>query len=477
MLLDYELIPHYIQTPDDEDEDDSSTLPPDTSTSSHPYPTDDLSNEDHAPFTNDMCHDPLIPSALDKDFGSAELGIANSNHASQELHPLEQLEGVDPSATPITLHIGTSRASQDIELGTQPWHSEDSSLQSQDPSSPSLPRKSEWRTSSDTGYKSQESYSQSQPKSQETFHHNGSTDGLNFSNHSSSIHQEHGDFPHHASPHHNQSQIEFRDTKSSIGDLRHTSSQDHHFLNSRKDDAHSSKTIIDPLQNIPPSSTSYGSRDDTTRFSHQMIDSYGSPARQPYYPHYPHGMGGAGPEYPPMGRGYDLHHSWGYGNFPPPHSEDGALYDRRFEHLKRRSLSMYSGDHGPFHGGPYPSTPPGPGGPPGIPVLPGPYGGYPAYADFYDPRSSGGRYPPGPPRSLDPHYLSSQQRIGRAYSHDRVDLIPPAGARTRPMMGPHGLEEETHNPPMDMFLSQPTTNFNYDQMGAYGGVPMITPPG
>ena len=468
VLLDFELIPHFIRDTTSnhiiaevEGEDEHIISAP------LPYTDNVLDDEDSAPFSSNI-HDSLLSSALPsigEDFDDSELRISVGNHASQELH---HLEGVDSAAMPVSIHMDPSGASQDIDIGNSTWHSQNSGSQSQDPS--------------DTGYgnsqvsysQSQPSYSQSQPKSQETpFPNSGGSDGLGFSNPSSSGMQDHKDFPpphthslprdqQEYTPHSESSRLEFGRSKGSPDSTTsgvHSSRGEHHYLTTRKDDNHHSKTGRDVLKTMPP----YGHRDNdfVSRHGYQSHDMY-----SPGQVHLRH-PSASGLDYSPMGQPYDhFHSSWGYGTYPLPSlDEGGSGYDkaRYYDHFKRRSLSMYS-DH--YHGGSHPYSNPPPGAPPGGHMI-GHFGGHPAYHEMYnDPRS--GRYGIRP---TDPHFQPT--RINHAYSHDRIDGAPP--------MGPGGMRSRPPfmgRPEEDMFLSQPTNSyFGYDQPGAGFGVTMMTPAG
>lgn len=475
MILDFELIPHYIRDTDDS----TSDLPSDATMTTLPtYSSSILGNEDHTSFSSGL-HDPMIDPTLpdsmivptlpniEEDFGHVEL-IAN--HQSQELH----LDDVDPSTTPTSLHLGVGGASQD-----QTWPSQNSG--SQDPSSPHLARKADWRTSSDTGYatsKSQESYTQSQPKSQEMFHPGSGPDGLAFSPTNNSSHvgpeglefsssnriasgSDHRDFTaHHHSPMDFDSRKGVRTTPTS-----HTSGE-LHYLGSRKEEVAKASS----LKSIPQG---YGHHDDpSSRFHHQNSQDTFSPNLPHPLPH-PAMMGGM--EYPP--RGFEPYHGYGYGGYPLPSlDEGGGTYEkqRHFDSYGKRQMFMY-GSPGEGHYHPAYGTPPL-GGLPGRHIM-GHYGGRMGYPDIYDPRA--GRYV----RSHDPHYPA---RLNRSYSHERMDVTPPSslpsgGPRSRPHPAtgghPLGMEEEFQSSPMDMFLSQPTTGYySYEQHPAgFGGVPMVGP--
>lgn len=466
MILDFEFIPHYIRDTDDS----TSDLPGNATMGTLPaYSSSVLSDGDHTPFSSGLHDSMLVPTLpnIEEDFGHSEL---NGDHQSQELH----LDDVDPTTTPTSLHIGVGGASQDIDMVNQTWHSQNSG--SQDPNSPHLPRKTDWRTSSDTGYatsKSQESYTQSQPKSQETFHHGGS-DGLAFSsaNHSGHTGPEGLDFsstnrngsgPDHEREYaHHHSPMDF-DSPKGIGatPTSRASTGEHHYLDSRKEGG----KVVSSLKTIPQQ---YSHHDDpASRFHRQNSQDTFSPSMPHPFPH-PAMMGGM--EYPP--RGYDPYHGYGY---PLPSlDEGGGAYDKQryFDHYnKRRPMSMY-GSTGDGHYHPaYGSTPT-------ARHMMGHYGGRPGYlGDFYDPRA--GRYV----RPHDPHYPA---RLNRSFSHERIDGTPPTSlpsslpgglprSRPHPAMGRPGMEEEFPGVQMEVFLSQPTTGyFSYEQHPpGYGGVPMM----
>lgn len=248
-------------------------------------PTDQASNYsnstlnydvNHTPYTSDLHHDPLATLlSINKDYGNTELGMINGRHASQEeLHRhLEVM--VDPT---VFIHIDASGdgASQDIDLSH--WgHSQNSSSQSQYPSS------------QDTGYASkfEDSYSQSQPKSQEMFRTSGDpADILNYS----PLVQEHREFPRHT-----RMDFDTEGLKIRLGGELAVPSEGHqsydHFLHNRKEDSQQLKRSHDPLKTTP---NSYGSHDDHYGCFGSLSSHDSFTPGQPYPPHHlatgPRGM-------------------------------------------------------------------------------------------------------------------------------------------------------------------------------------------
>ena len=530
VILDFEFIPHYIRDTTGPNPDLEEGIAYSSSIQNHTSYSSGL--QLHEPIMSSL---PNVEENFDRT-DHIELGIANGDHPSLQSGSLEHLDDVDPTATPTSLHMGVGGASQDIEMVTQRWDSQNSG--SPDPNSPHLVRKTDWRTSSDTGYatsKSQESYTQSQPKSQETFHHttseglaftttnhnarpsseglpfsptnhsgseglpfsptnHSSSEGLPFSstnhssseglpsfsstNHTASTH-EHGKFPSHRHTDHTPMDHTPMDRTS----MNHTPINHTPMDCAPMDFSGKSSSIADNRGHTPNDegvhvkeghikASSYGHHDD--RFHH------GSQDFSPNMPHPPHH-----PNMPPdfLGRSFDFYRHSGYGYPLPSLDEGGGGYDKRYyDHMKRRAMTMYgnTGEH--YHpGSQFGATPPG--GLPGRHMM-NHYGGRPGYPEFYDPRMPPGRFG----RPHDPHFTP---RLNRSYSHERMDGTPPSslpgGMRPHPHplmnreMGRGGMEEEFHSLPPEMFLSQPTTGYfnSYDQPpppapgGGYGGVPMV----
>ena len=494
------------------DEDPTSDLNSDLPPAEDPIPSytsGNLGNEDHAPYSGDL-HDPLLGSTLpniEEDYDSSGLGIANGDHQSHELHSLQHLD--DPTTTPTSLRMG--EASQDIDMVNATWHSQNSNSQS-----PHMSRKtSDWPTSLDTGYnsKSQDSYSQSQPKSQETFHHSGGPDALFVGGASSgeqhdvdgpSGHDHHndGEFPTH-SPHHHHHHRHTSSSGSSSSAHTHNSRlpphQQHpptHRSHSHSADFGSPKGMGEAPNHAPQQqqshhhgagggkggglkslTSSYGGGgpglDDSGRFRHSQ-DTY-SPVHPP--PGH-HGVGGL--EFSPLGRNYDAYHGYGYGGYPLPSLDEGggALYDKpggAYDHFKRRPMSMYNprgvGSDGMYHTPPYGTMPPSR-------HMMGHYPGRPGFPpDMYDMRHTLGRMGGRP---LDHTHYHQHSRLTHTLSHEKLDgsggsssLGGGARSRQHPLMG-RGSEEDFPGPAMDMFLSQPTTGyFNYEQPPAGYGMHMM----
>lgn len=495
-----------FNSPYGHNDDDDDDLPDDadTMTTLPAYSTDNLDNAHSVPrsYSSDL-HDPII-SGLEP-YGTTELGMPSGDRHTP---PLEHLSEVDPASTPTSLHIGESprgaNNSQDIENimsggsgGGGVWHSQNSGSQSLDPSSPNLGgRKAEWRTSSDTGYatsKSQESYTQSQPKSQEAAYHTHHTPpsgsdvgalGFGTSDHppgagGSDGDSRHGDgysHPHHRSSVRGTNRMDFGSgSGGGVGPKGIHGNENHHTSSNSHTPSHSkaylgqrskedfSKSYRDPLQPIP--------QDDAMRFGVGRRQTPPGGTGDSFSPNQSHmsssHSGAGGPaDYPPMGgRGYDGFYGYGYGGYPMPPNEK----QRYFDHFKqRRPTSMYGGEPGEFFhpqagGGPYGSMP-GPGGRPMV----APYGGRPppgGYPDFYNPRGGGGgRYT----RPHDPHH---PPHLAHAMSHERMDGATPSNYSGRGRrLG--GVDEEF---PIDMYLSQPTTSYNYnlESPGGYGMPPVM----
>lgn len=340
----------------------------------------------------------------------------------------------------------------------QPWNSQNYGSQSQDPSSPHLGgRKQEWRTSADTGYatnKSQESYYQSQPKSQDNFRaSNGSaahTDSPYASNSDAGRDGEGGGggrvVPLLTS--------QFQQRGKTLGDIASSNpnsspsssvlsistGHDHHQFNGRKEDGsiHEGKSTH---KNIPPSLY-----DHSVSFSPQVHDGY-----SPVSTHSPYPLKGAlGSEHSPVGRGYDPYHGRTYGGYPMPSLEEGGeAYNKQQFTDKFRHRS---GDHNNHHhklGGHY-GTPPQ-----GTPTIGGVMGGRPAYPDYYGDHRGG------------------QRRFN--HTHDPSFLSPGHHSRPRPHMGHPGMDDDYNSQvAMEMFLSQPSANYyGYERYGSPGGHHMI----
>lgn len=514
VILDFEFIPHYIRDTAGPTSDLEEGIPA--------YTSSILSSDGHTPYSSGLqLHEPIISTLpnVEENFDHAELGIANGDHPSLHSGSLEHLDDVDPTATPTSLHMGVGGASQDIEMVTQTWDSQNSG--SPDPNSPRLVRKADWRASSDTGYatsKSQESYSQSQPKSQETFHHTTS-EGLAFSTTNHSAHPSSEGLPFSPTNHSSSEGLPFSSTNHTVSSQEHGKFPSHRHMNhtdrTHMDHAHMDRTSMNhtPMNHTPMNRasmdfsskssigdmstsrghtpndegvrvkeghlkpTSYSHHDDpSTRFHPGSQDFSPNMLHAPHHPNMPLG----GMEFP-LGRSFDFYHGFGY---PLPSlDEGGGAYDKRYyDHMKRRAMSMYGSPGEHYHpGSQFGATPPG--GLLGRHMM-SHYGGRPGYADFYDPRLAPGRFG----RPHDPHFTP---RLNRTYSHERMDGTPPSslpgGMRPRPHplvnreMGRGGMEEEFHALPPEMFLSQPTTGyFNYEQpppaaggCGGYGGMPMV----
>lgn len=450
VVLEFKLVPHYIQSkPDDHTPDldaEGQEMP------GGMFSNANLADEDIPAFTGNLHHDPLRSS-----LPNINEVFNHTSSSSQEFHRLEGV--VDPATTPTSLNMGPGGSSQDIDIiVAPPWQSQPHS--SQDPASPALTRKSsaDWRNGSDPGYGS---IGTSQPKSQENaFRANVGGEGLQFSP------SGHEDFP--PPPHIRTSQMDYEGSKVSGEEGGGSNGYSH------KEDTRQSK-----------GSSVYGTRDD----AHPRYAPGG------HHPPPPHSHGGV--DFPPMGRGYDPitgrgydhYHSphgggWGYGGVPFSPYEDlaSSLDKARFDHLKRRSMSMYGAEHyHPGGGHPYASSPSG-GGPMGT------YGGRPGgYPDSFDPR--GVPVPPGGMgrfgRHHDPHYnhLPLHARMNRTFSHERMDVLPlHLGVRSRhPSKGHPGADVEPSLDP-SMFLSQPTTPYygGQDSVGGAGagfGMPMMNPAG
>lgn len=528
VVLEFELIPHYIEDPT------SDLQPPE-----NPMPSftgSNLDDEDHAPFTPGDLHDPLLGPALpniEEDYDDPALGMANGDHTSQELHPLQHL-GDDPaSTTPTSLQMGrvSGGASQDLDMVNATWHSQNSGSQ---PDSPRLHRKSaEWP---DTGYssKSQDSYSQSQPKSQETFQHHhpgggvgpaGSAggDALSFSASATPTgdhhpggtpnaggagggrpahphhhhHHENGDFPTHHSPH--PPHPHRHHSTSSAIPTPHPPPQLRQHSHSHSVDfgAGAKGAMTGETPNHTPShvphqqqhqqkgglkslSSAYGGGlDDSGRF--RSPDTF-SPVQPPPTLH----PGGSMDVPPPLGRSYDGYHGFGYGGYGhlPSLDEGGGAYDKHagpgaggYDHFKRRPMSMYNSrgvgsEAGLYHTGaaPYGTIPPNrhlmaPGHYPGRP-------GFPPPPDMYDMRAG---HPMG--RFGRPHDPYHSSRLAHTLSHEKLDGSSSSGGAGGIRTRPHHMmsrEEEFGAGPMDMFLSQPTSGyFSYEQPPGSFGVPMM----
>ena len=516
MLLEFELIPHYIRGADDVNSD----LPAEDT-----IPTYSPSNlaDDHTHYSSDL-HDPLLGSTLpsiEEDYDRSISAAASGDHTSQELHSLQHLD--DP-ATPTSLHMGAEGGpSQELEMVNAPWHSQNSGSQSQEPTSPHLRKTSDWPTSLDTGYgsKSQDSYTQSQPKSQETFHPSGAGElaftppsggsgghappsppqerGEELAAHHH-LQQHHTPYPpppthhqhhqqHQRPPHIRTHSSEFGSPKNSVGDA-HTPSHTHH-PHQQHPQGGKGKEGLKPLT----TSSGYGGYDDSSRYHHHSQDAY-SPSQPPHFAP-PLGGGAAGMDYSPLSRSFDPYHGGfggGYGGgYPLPSvDEGGGAFDKSgyavAEHFKRRTMT-YGGRPGPggmsegMFGSPYGTIPPSRhmmGG-----HYPGTRPGFPPPPEMYDPRAGPhGRYA----RPLDPmHYPGGpmHSHFGHALSLEKLDRTPPStaggppgGVRSRhhPMMGRGGggAEDEGAGVHMDMFLSQPTTGyFSYEQPPAGFGMPMM----